>query len=187
MDYHGQGADDDRYAAELRASLKQATFVNRPQPHDAYRWLASHEVVEWCNRSHVGLCLSASEGAMRASMEYLLCGLPVVSTPSIGGRDIFFHPSFARIVEPEPQQIAAAVATLIAEQIPPERIRGYVVPRVRAMRHRFQWLVQTILDEAGAGRIFAPDWKAFLAGNWLRYNTIAALLAEIEALRETGH
>ena len=40
--------------------------------------------------SQVGLCLSKSEGAMFASIEYLLCGLPIVSTKSVGGRDIFF-------------------------------------------------------------------------------------------------
>ena len=39
------------------------------------------------NRARVGLCLSAREGAMFASMEYLLSGLPIVTTPSMGGRD----------------------------------------------------------------------------------------------------
>ena len=42
------------------------------------------------NLSKVGLCLSKAEGAMYSSMEYLLCGLPIVSTKSIGGRDEFF-------------------------------------------------------------------------------------------------
>jgi len=40
--------------------------------------------------SKVGLCLSKKEGAMFASIEYLLCGLPIVSTRSVGGRDEFF-------------------------------------------------------------------------------------------------
>ena len=42
------------------------------------------------NMSKVGLCLSKKEGAMFASIEYLLCGLPIVSTRSAGGRDEFF-------------------------------------------------------------------------------------------------
>ncbi|WP_164127899.1 glycosyltransferase, partial [Stenotrophomonas maltophilia] len=53
------------------------------------------------NQAAVGLCLSAVEGAMCASMEYLMAGLPVVSTPSVGGRDVYFDPDYCIIAEPE--------------------------------------------------------------------------------------
>ena len=45
-------------------------------------------------RARCGLCLSAEEGAMFVSMEYLLSGVPLVDTANIGGRD-FVMPSFA--------------------------------------------------------------------------------------------
>jgi glycosyltransferase involved in cell wall biosynthesis len=43
-------------------------------------------------RAVVGLCLSTVEGSNYASMEYMLAGLPIVSTPSIGGREVYFDP-----------------------------------------------------------------------------------------------
>ena len=41
--------------------------------------------------------------------EYLLAGLPVVSTPSFGGRDVYFHASNSIIVEPTRQAGKAGV------------------------------------------------------------------------------
>jgi hypothetical protein len=58
---------------------------------DAYRYLTQGAVNYFCNRSRVGLCLSAHEGASLASAEYSLAGVPIVSTPSKGGRDVLFQ------------------------------------------------------------------------------------------------
>ena len=55
----------------------------------------SHEQVNAAlDRAAVGLILSEVEGSSYASMEYLLAGLPVVSTPSKGGRDVFFDSEY---------------------------------------------------------------------------------------------
>ena len=61
------------------------------------------------NKSKVGLCLSSHEGAMYSSVEYLLCGLPVVSTKSEGGRDTFFTEDNCIIAEDNPENIAECV------------------------------------------------------------------------------
>lgn len=74
------------------------------------------------SRAAVGLCLSAAEGAMYAAVEYLLAGLPVVSTPSVGGRDVFFDPDYCLIVPPDPARIAEAVAELGARRVTREHI-----------------------------------------------------------------
>ena len=76
------------------------------------------------NQAAVGLCLSAVEGAMYSSMEYLMAGLPIVSTPSLGGRDVYFDPDYCLIVEPEPAAIRRAVERLRDRAIPREEIRG---------------------------------------------------------------
>tara|TARA_B100001564_G_scaffold359974_1_gene384291 strand:+ start:1302 stop:2291 length:990 start_codon:yes stop_codon:yes gene_type:complete len=61
------------------------------------------------NRSRVGLCLSSKEGAMYSSIEYLLCGLPIVSTKSTGGRDVFFTNENCIIAEDTPESVAECV------------------------------------------------------------------------------
>ncbi|MEX1107768.1 MAG: hypothetical protein WEC00_02545, partial [Dongiaceae bacterium] len=80
--YHWFHSERQRRAAILeqyRAMLPQASFVNDLGPD--YRLLRGPDVATWINRSRVGLCLSDVEGAMCASIEYLLCGRPVVTTP----------------------------------------------------------------------------------------------------------
>jgi glycosyltransferase involved in cell wall biosynthesis len=39
-------------------------------------------------------------------MEYMLCGTPVVSTPSTGGRDVFFTPENSIIRDDNPKAVA---------------------------------------------------------------------------------
>lgn len=52
-------------------------------------FLPPAQVCAALNRGEVGLALSELEGACWASTEYLLCGLPVVSTPCSGGREVW--------------------------------------------------------------------------------------------------
>lgn len=53
--------------------------------------LTHEEVNKFINKSRVGLMITPIEGASWASMEYLMCGLPVISCKSKGGRDIFYN------------------------------------------------------------------------------------------------
>jgi hypothetical protein len=48
------------------------------------------EVLKKLNESIMGGIFSEEEGACFSSSEYLLCGLPVLTTKSIGGRDIWY-------------------------------------------------------------------------------------------------
>jgi hypothetical protein len=88
---------------EVRAMLPRATFINHQVGQGAYRQLPVKDCVRHINRARVGLCLSAIEGAMQASMEHA-CRLAVVSTRSIGGRDRYFLPPFCRIVDDDPRR-----------------------------------------------------------------------------------
>jgi glycosyltransferase involved in cell wall biosynthesis len=154
-----------RHLARLREVLPRATFCNQADG-GALRWLSPTEVNALLNRARVGLCLSAEEGGMFASMEYLLSGLPVVSTRSRGGRDYFFDPEYCRIVEPDPEAVRAAVAELIALGIPRATVRGRTLARVQSDRARFVALLQRTL-ERGPGPASAPcPWRDQLAGFW---------------------
>ena len=75
-------------------------------------FLFSHKntgVAKILNDSKVGLCLSEHEGAMYSSTEYLLCGLPIVSTKSKGGRDAFFTDKNCIIAEDTPESVFECV------------------------------------------------------------------------------
>jgi hypothetical protein len=127
------------------------------------------EVNRHLNRASVGLCLSEMEGAMLASVEYLLAGLPIVSTPSKGGREIYFDSDYSMIVPAEPQAVAEAVAALKARQIPPDYIRSRTLTRLERDRRRFIDLLNAIVTESGAAAPFAMPWpfKPRALRNWL--------------------
>jgi len=82
---------------------------------------------------------------MRVSMEYLLCGLMVVTTPNRGGRDRYLLPPYAREVPPDPAAIASAVASLVANPIPKMVIRDYVARIVSFERHNLLLVVNRFL------------------------------------------
>ena len=105
-----RNAETEAYCTEIRALLPQAVFLNETQGQ--YRQLSFDEIALANTQSAVGLCLSSVEGVMRAAMEYLLCGTPVVSIPSLGGRQRYLHAGNSIVAKPDPESVAAAVSKL---------------------------------------------------------------------------
>jgi glycosyltransferase involved in cell wall biosynthesis len=68
-----------------------ANFSNNSRNMSDYKYLNYKEIVSLYNSSHIGGIFSHTEGACYSSSEYLLCGLPVLSTRSFGGRDVFYN------------------------------------------------------------------------------------------------
>ena len=186
--------------AAVRRMLGHAVFVNHLEgvaavgdlPRERARHVAirvlgpdfapplpAGRVAQWLNRARVGLCLSRSEGAMYASMEYLLCGLPIVSTRSMGGRDHYFEPAHTRVVDDDPVAVAAAVAELSAARIDPQEIRATALAKVRHDRRLFVDLLQELIDESGGTMDVAARFPAMLKEGLFRLSSIAALAAEI--------
>lgn len=135
------------YGGDLHAfcpELKHAEY-NR-------EFLPRSELVRKYNQSHVGLCLSAKEGAMLASCEYLLCGIPIVSTPSKGGRDEFFAPQTAIIVPPDPERIAEAVQYWKKVSPDPEHIRGVVLQQINCIRRDYCAYIARLIQKGGGGK-----------------------------------
>jgi glycosyltransferase involved in cell wall biosynthesis len=150
--------DSPDYFRQVQAALPQATFTHA----DNNRNLSSEEVSNVINAARVGICLSAVEGAMFAATEYLLCGRPVVSTPSLGGRDTWFDPRFTRIVPPDPDAIAAAIDELIGLNISPEFIRNETLDKMARQRQEIIAAGQAIYTAEQVGRDFARDfYRAF--------------------------
>ena len=114
---------------------------------------------------------------MRASMEYLLCGLPVVSTPSIGGRDRYFRSDYAVICEPNPRAVADAVKEASARNVSRAHVRRAVLDKVAFDRASFLRTLNALIGrELKSSRAFAgfdlfrglPIQNAGRDAPWLR-------------------
>lgn len=74
-----------------------------------YRKLKPNEVNSVLNQCSVGLILSSKEGSPRAVVEYLLCGLPVVSTKANCGRWEFLNQTNCIIVGDSVEEVNTGV------------------------------------------------------------------------------
>jgi MoaA/NifB/PqqE/SkfB family radical SAM enzyme len=129
--------------------------------------LSPRGVVRVLCASHVGLALSEAEGACLASSEYLLCGLPVVSTPSRGGRDVWYDENNSLICEPTPEGVSSAVRSLVARlqrgELDPSRIRAGHLAEAAAHRRRFVELTTRVFAQIGAADDAAQVFAAAFA------------------------
>jgi tetratricopeptide (TPR) repeat protein len=113
------------------------------------RSLTPSEVAYHLNSAKCGLCLSAVEGAMFASIEYLLCGLPIVTTENVGGRNWFFTQDCVTFCADTPVAVEAAVRELNARHLSREFVRQTALERVRRERLQFFSLVDDIFRQHG--------------------------------------
>ena len=149
--------NDEPYTRSIMGLLPQAYFFNDPLKAD-YRFLSLHEINAAINQCRVGLCLSAIEGAMYASIQYLLAGLPVVSTTSIGGRDEFFRPEYARIVADNSESVAAGVTEMRDCPVKADEIRRRTLDKIEQHKIRLFELLDSI----------CPDevWRSDMRCRW---------------------
>ena len=116
-------------------------------------------VTNYMNQAHVGLALSDFEGAMYASSEYLLSGLPVVSTPSVGGRDAYYREDYVKIVEPDSRAVAEAVYELIKNPPDADMIRTETIKIMNYQRQTLISVIENIYHETGTKRNFSDEWQ----------------------------
>ncbi len=167
---------DEAYVREVRHALPVAHWYNDPLSPD-YRSLYPAEVNLRLNECRVGLCLSAEEGAMFASIQYLLAGLPVVSTRSRGGRDVFFDPDYVLIVDDDPRAVAEGVRSLSECPVPPAEIRRRTLERMAARRRPLLAALAGIVGEQ-AENVLA-EWRSWKAGGNPEPATPADIFARI--------
>lgn len=127
--------------SEKERCYAEATLRGMPRA----RWsrkCTSRLIMLPINRARCGMCLSAEEGAMFVSAEYLLCGLPVVNTANIGGRDLVMPDFAVARVADEPASVAAAVRRWAAQAPAAADIRAATLAMMRPHREKLLSLLR---------------------------------------------
>jgi hypothetical protein len=136
--------------------------VMRQFPHASWkRKVFSRFVSRAIGEARCGLCLSAEEGAMFVSAEYLLSGRPLVSTRNLGGRDAFFEPAYAYIAEDNTGSVRAGVEAMKQCAVTPIEIRQRTLDKFRPHRERMIAILQDICDRAGVKHDTAAEWPIY--------------------------
>jgi len=126
--------------------------------------LSLEGVVGILNRTRCGGIFSEVEGGCYSSSEYLMAGLPVVSTPSKGGRDEWYTDYNSIIVDPDPQSVREAVAELCGKlsegSLKPETIASHHREMSIGFRADFVQLLNELLEGRADGQqIFESQYQ----------------------------
>jgi len=128
-------AKEKDFAAETLKMFPDAVHIRK---------VSSYFIGNRIRRAACGLALSAAEGAMFVSAEYLLCGIPVVNTENIGGRDVLI-PEFAmRRAGDTPESVAEGVRYFVDNPIDPAEIRSAFLKAAAPHKAFLQELVNSI-------------------------------------------
>lgn len=119
----------------------------------------AQEVNQVLNKSRCGLALSAKEGSMLAFVEYLLAGIPVVTTKSKGGRDMYINKDFVEIVKADPEAIKNAVDILISKNIDVHVIREKTLEVITIQRNKFYELCMALNGDSSPIESFDNFYK----------------------------
>ena len=95
-------------------------------------------------KASCGLALSAVEGAMFSCGEYTLCGVPVVNTRNLGGRDTLLPDFAVRYAEDTAESVAENVAYWVANPIDPIEVRKGFLKLAEPQKEVVQELVNSI-------------------------------------------
>lgn len=137
--------------------LPAAKFMNQ-EP------LTPDEVCLKINESRCGLILSAEEGACFASSEYLLCGVPVVSTKSLGGRSVWYNSYNSIVCDANESSVASAVDEFRCNPRDPFEIRSAHISLSRHFRAKFIAVLSKLFYEHG---IYSVDANTYFFENFM--------------------
>ena len=99
-----------------------------------------------------GLALSAVEGAMFSCGEYSLCGVPVVNTKNLGGRDTLLPDFAVRYADDTADSVAENVEYCVNNPIDPQEIRNGFLKLALPQKEVVQDLVKTVAGK----RVYLP-------------------------------
>ncbi|HXL98968.1 MAG TPA: hypothetical protein VN932_03485 [Rhizomicrobium sp.] len=149
------GGGVSAHEAGIREALPRARFLNHEYGKGRHAPLDKTGIAREINRARCGLCLSAVEGAMRASMEYLMCGVPIVSTHSVGGRDRYYQAPYAILVPDDADAVREATVELRRRKLSKLAIRDHMGRIVEFERKNFLEAVNALArTHLGAARLF---------------------------------
>jgi hypothetical protein len=177
-----EGMDD--VGTEVRRLLPQATFLNdTDQEEQGFFYPSDEQLAGWICQATTGLALSETGGSSIATAQYLLCGTPVVTVPSIGGRDHFLKEPFFVRADTTAESVAAAVAELRARNLSRKEVH-------EATKNMFFVARKTFLDDLNAAMrdVFGSghriDDVSGLVGQVVRYRRAADVLRPPGAPRQ---
>jgi glycosyltransferase involved in cell wall biosynthesis len=134
-------------------NVENIDLAQIPHTYLSEKRLTHEEVNAKTQQAYCGLILSENEGACYASSEYLLAGLPVVSTPSEGGRDFWYNKDNSIICDPTPKGVAEAVKQAVAKvksgEFDAQKIRQSYLALTDLQRDCYRTFIQKILAERG--------------------------------------
>ena len=110
-------------------------------------WVSSfrgNKISELLSQAKCGLMLSAREGASFCSSEYFLCGLPVIDTPALGGRETLYPEEFVKYVNPTQTAVGAGIEYWASHLPDPEKVRQAWLEKVKPYRMDFQALMREL-------------------------------------------
>ena len=125
---------DNFFSDNIKCNIK---YINN-------KLLTSENICEKINQSKCGIILSSHEGQCRASSEYLLCGIPVVSTKSVGGRDIWYDNYNSRLCRDNIDDVLKKVDYFIKNNRNSFKIRDDHIKLSLQHRERFIKLISTL-------------------------------------------
>lgn len=123
--------------------------LQRYNPACILNEIRTHKVVEELNKCRIGLALSTKEGSCYASTEYLLCGLPVISTKSVGGRQTWYDKYNSIMVNPDGIELDKIIESALKniDSFNSVDIRNNCIKKQQMFRAIFAEQVQKILPE----------------------------------------
>lgn len=131
-------------------------YINPKNSSICDEMLSAKEVAAELRQSYCGLALSTEEGTMRSSTEYLLSGCPVVSTRSLGGRDIYYTSENCRIVDDTPEAVRAGVTYWVGNPPDRDQIRQKVLAQINSYRYEYSIKLSQLQADAG-GKSERPE------------------------------
>lgn len=146
------------YSQKMCQLLDHAEWLNFDEDGNYCR-LSLSEVCTQVGRAKTGLMLSGMEGACYASCEYLLCGVPIVSTWSKGGRGEMFTEETAKIVDPDREAVAEGVNYWKKNEYDPNVIRETTLNVIQQHRERFFEVINDIRLDNGVQKDIKDEWS----------------------------
>ena len=137
-------------------SEKEKEYFESTMPHFAHAvWsqkVPSFFIGRKITEAHCGLALSSIEGAMFSCGEYTLCGVPVVSTKNLGGRDTLLPDFAVRYAEDSPESVAENVEYWVKNTPDPIEIRSAFI----RMASPQKTLIQELVNSIAGKKVFLP-------------------------------
>ena len=125
-------------------------FENRPKSIPGFRWINPDEACKYYNMSKIGGIFSTKEGSCFSSSEYLLCGLPVLSCKSDGGREIWYNNENSIICDPNEESVIDNLKKIIEKynngEYDREKIRNTHIEQMELHRNNLTSCVINLLQ-----------------------------------------